>query len=54
MGFPTAEQMWTQVRSGRMTRRQARAKSNRIQAAILMMALDHFLLVGDPRHAQIR
>ena len=49
MGYPTAEPMWTQVRSGRMSRAQARAESNRIQAAILKTALDHLLLVDAPR-----
>ena len=49
MGFPTAEQMWTQVRSGRMSRTHARYELNRIQAAILKKALDHLLLVDELR-----
>ena len=49
MGYPTAEQMWTQVRSGRMTRRHARAESNRIQAAILQKALDQSCSWTPPR-----
>ena len=49
MTYPTAETMWMQVRSGRMSRAHARSESNRIQAAILNKALRHLLLVDDPR-----
>ena len=49
MTYPTAEQMWLRAKSGRWSRDHARSESNRVQAAILKKALDHLLLVDDPR-----
>jgi hypothetical protein len=49
MTYPTAEQMWAQAKSGRISRTHARFEANRIQAAILNKALRHLLLVDDPR-----